>query len=95
MVYLGPLSPVWLPERDNMRPRRQVIDHPQGYGIAGEDFHTTDRHLAEQVAAELDRADPLPCTGHDWIEITALGDREPRLLCKWCSATARESELPD
>lgn len=75
--------------------RRRVIDHPQGYGIAGEDFRTTDRTLAEQVAAELDRTDPLPCTGHEWIEITALGDREPRLLCKWCSATAWESELPD
>lgn len=77
-----------------MRPRRQVIETPDGYGITGDPFTTTDRILAEQFAAYLDRTEPLPCPEHEWIEITELGDPEPRLLCRWCSRTGLESELP-
>lgn len=78
-----------------MRPRRKVIDTPVGYGIEGDAFTTSDRTLAEHMAAELDRTDPLPCSGHEWIEITELGDPEQRLLCKWCSLMGLESELAD
>lgn len=76
-----------------MRPHRQVIDHPQGYGITGEDFHTTDRTLAESVAAELDRRDPLPrppCPGHgDWIDLPELGVAHLDRMCGHCGEIHR------
>lgn len=67
--------------------RRTVLSVPAGYAVEGDGFTTTDRTLAEQVAAELDRIDPLPCPGHEWVEITELGDPGRRLMCRRCSHT--------
>jgi hypothetical protein len=57
-----------------MRPRRAVDEYPDGYGIAGDPFRTTDRELARAVAKELDRIDPLPCRTSSGSTSTARND---------------------
>jgi len=76
-----------------MRPRRTVDEYPDGYGIAGDPFRTTDRELARSVAKELDRIDPLHCQGHeDWVEITQWGSPVPMFVCAGCGE--RQAEDP-
>lgn len=70
-----------------------VVQRPDGWGVDGDPFVSADRTLAEQVAAELDSRDPLPCE-HQWDEITNFTRREPRYVCPWCSKMAWQSELP-
>lgn len=54
-----------------MRPRRKVTATPEGYTVDG--FTTLDLSLARDVAAEMDRLDPLPCTSdHDESDITEI-----------------------
>lgn len=54
------------------RPKRQVADHALGYAVTHSDFVSTDRGLAERVARELDRVDPLPappCPHENQVEL--------------------------
>jgi len=76
-----------------MRPRRAVDEYPDGYGVAGDPFRTSDLELARSVAKELDRIDPLPCRGHDdWVEITQWGNPTPLFMCGRCGE--RQAEDP-
>jgi len=67
-----------------MRPRRAVDEYPDGYGIAGDPFRTSDPELARSVAKELDRIDPLPCEHGDWVEINQWGNPSPVFACGRC-----------
>lgn len=43
------------------RPKRSVVvDDTRGFAVTSSDFTSNDRALAESVARELDRVDPLP-----------------------------------
>jgi len=63
-----------------------VDEYPDGYGVAGDLFRTSDLGLARAVAKELDRIDPLPCREHgDWEEITQWGSPVPIMfVCGRC-----------
>ncbi len=68
-----------------MRPRRTVDEYPNGYGIVGDPFRTSDPELARSVAKELDRIDPLPCREHgDWEEIAPWGGPTLVFVCGRC-----------
>ncbi len=67
------------------RPTRRAVPHELGWSVTGVlGFVTTDRTLAEQTAAELDRIDPLPCRhdGGHRVDVTPA-DRPPGTEIMW------------
>lgn len=79
-----------------MRQRRQVIERPAGFSVepslGAAPFVTPLRDLAEHVAREFDKRDPLPFPEHDCTEETvdvhSYEYAEPiRRFCAQCGAT--------
>lgn len=79
---------------------RRVVEGPRGFSIEpqGGDFVTTDRVLAESVARQFDRDDPLPCPEHgDFIDLVAFG-KHPEdcdAICGRCYRIVPASERTD
>lgn len=78
-----------------MRPARQVEETASGYHVQySGGFTTQDRALAEAVAIDLDRREPLPCGQHDWLEITTISSAHGQWICAGCGET-RRGERPE